>query len=205
MTIIFPLDNRQVVRGCSAHKAAGLGCGVDYVANYVPLYAPVSGLVYWFGNAHNEGGYWIGVQDEQGRKWEMAHTSERIVEPGKFVVAGQRIGTTGNSGTITTGPHLHLQVIQGYPHRIDPEPLLANAPFPMAFDTSIIGANGTLARIGVTPLRYGYILRGKGFEFSPTNDILMLLYPFEKFKLIPTIRVTVDEWNSLPKSNGIAF
>jgi hypothetical protein len=203
MKIIFPLASRVFVRGCAAHKAAGLGCAVDYQANFVPLYAPVDGEVYLFDEP--QGGHWIRITDADGRHWEMAHLSERLVKSGDHVVAGQHISTTGNSGQVTTGPHLHIQLIQGST-RIDPQPLLDNAPFLMAFDTSHIGKEGTLVRIGVSPLRYGYILRGKRFEYSTANhDVLMLLYPFEKFKLIPVINVTPAQWETIPQSVGVQF
>lgn len=119
----FPLTYRQVIRGCAGHKAAGLGCAVDYVANYVPLYAPVSGLLTRFNEA--KGGNWLWLHGDDGRQYQFAHLSQRNGD-GK-VAEGQQIGITGNSGTESTGPHLHVQVfVNGL--RIDPEPLFATVP-----------------------------------------------------------------------------
>lgn len=201
MTIIFPLEKRQFIRGCAQHKAAGLGCAVDYAANYVPLYAPVAGLVYLFNEA--KGGNWIGIQDESGRKWEMAHLSERMVQSGQHVTAGQRIGTTGNTGTETTGPHLHLQVIVGYPNRVDPEPLLANVPLANTHMIDVSPYENKLVRIGVTPLRYGYVLRGKKHEYAPAQlDVLMAL---DKQRALTAVRIDPAQWDQIPDSVGLNF
>jgi hypothetical protein len=127
--IVFPLETRSLIRGCAEHITDHLSCAADYVANYAPLYSPVDGPVYLF--EETQGGLWIQVTDAAGRKWEMAHLSERYVKMGDHVHAGQLIGKTGNTGQHTTGPHLHLQVIVNYPERTDPVPLLANVPLPM--------------------------------------------------------------------------
>lgn len=211
MKIIFPLDERVYIRGCAEHKAAGLGCGTDYKAVNVPLYSPVDGVIkrQYFGN---DGGNWIWIEDAEGRMWEFAHLSEYKLVPGVRVIAGQQVAVTGNTGNITTGPHCHVQLIaaghNGSPTapRIDPHSLLANVPLPMSFDTSHIGKEGTLVRIGVSPLRYGYILRGKRFEFSmANNDVLMLIYSLEKNNIIPKINMSSADWETIPKSNGVKF
>lgn len=148
MDIGFPLKERILHRGCAEHKVAGLGCAADYEAVFVDLYSPVDGSIFLFDEP--QGGHWIRVTDATGRKWEMAHLSERYVKTGENVKRGQKIGKTGNTGTVTTGPHLHLQIIQGST-RIDPVPLLANAPFPMPedpFGNKIIrSTHGTFAYV----------------------------------------------------------
>ena len=92
--VVFPLQTRQLIRGCAEHKKAGLGCAADYVADHIPLYSPVDGSVFLF--EEPQGGMWIRVTDSEGRKWEMAHLSERHVKTGDRVRAGQLIGKTGH-------------------------------------------------------------------------------------------------------------
>lgn len=50
--------------------------------------------------------------DDGGNVWwsEYLHLSAFSVEPGDRVEAGEPIGLSGNTGTKTTGPHLHLQI-----------------------------------------------------------------------------------------------
>lgn len=132
MKIVFPLKRRVINRGCQEHKDAGLGCAVDYDSNFEDLFSPVDGTIFLFNES--QGGLWIRVTDALGRKWEMAHLSQRYVRTGDTVKAGQKIGRTGNSGTLTTGPHLHAQGINPNGTRFDLGPLLNNAPFPMPDD-----------------------------------------------------------------------
>ena len=51
-----------------------------------------------------------------------AHLDAVTVQPGQQLQAGQSLGTLGNSGR-TTGPHLHLELIQAG-ERVDPATLL---------------------------------------------------------------------------------
>lgn len=57
------------------------------------------------------------------------HLGEISVKAGDMVQAGQRIGTSGNTGTRTTGEHLHFGVVNVYPdgtrRDIDPAAYLA--------------------------------------------------------------------------------
>lgn len=130
--IIFPLEYRSLTRGCAAHKADGLGCAADYAADDNNLYAPVAGKVFLFQEAG--GGNWIRITDSAGTRWEMAHLGQRFADTGELVGAGDLIGKTDNTGTITTGPHLHIQIIEKNGQRLDPTILLTNAQLPMSTD-----------------------------------------------------------------------
>jgi murein DD-endopeptidase MepM/ murein hydrolase activator NlpD len=50
--------------------------------------------------------------DDDGNLWwsEYLHLSAFAVDPGERVEAGQAIGLSGNTGTASKGPHLHLQI-----------------------------------------------------------------------------------------------
>lgn len=202
MTIIFPLKSRVKHRGATEHIAAGLGAAIDYAANFESLYSPVDGIVYLFQEI--QGGNWIRVTDAEGRQWEMAHLSERLVKTGDHVKAGQLIGKTGNSGTLTTGPHLHLQVkLNGV--RLDPEPLLINAPLAMSENHTW---DNKVVRIGTpetnySPLIYAVVIRGKKHIFSEDNKAVILV--LDKLGLVEIPRITPTEAASLPNSAGLAF
>lgn len=199
MTIVFPLREKSLIRGFDAHRSAGLGGAADYKATFVPLYSPVEGTVLLFEDVR--GGNWIRVTDTEGRNWEMAHLSQRGVKTGDRVTPGQLIGTTGNTGTVTTGPHLHLQVLNGA-MRLDPVHLLANASLPVPID--VTPYENKFIRIGSKPLRYGYVLRGKKFEYLG-EQTLGVLVALDKQKVLPVVRIEPDQWNLIPNSDGLTF
>tara|TARA_R110000868_G_C10972640_1_gene770716 strand:- start:37303 stop:37884 length:582 start_codon:yes stop_codon:yes gene_type:complete len=114
---MFPLEKRKIIRGAAAHVAAGLGVGGDWVASTgTPLYAPFDGVLEtYFGN---QGGNWARLTRSNGDRIEMAHLDKYYLKGGN-VLAGNLIAYTGNTGAITTGPHLHIQIIRDG-KRIDP-------------------------------------------------------------------------------------
>lgn len=114
---MFPLSKRKLIRGAAAHIAAGLGAGADYVSDHVPLYAPFKGKVEtYFGP---QGGNWLRLTRINGDALEFAHLSKYYVTSGN-VAEGDKIAVTGNTGQITTGPHLHVQIFRDG-KRLDPE------------------------------------------------------------------------------------
>ena len=114
----FPLQQRKIIRGSEAHIKAGLGAAVDYVANYVQLRAPRSGEIttYW----GKEGGNWLSLKFDDGYVMKFAHLDKYVRKSGKCV-QGELLAITGNTGSITTGPHLHLEVYTPDGKRMDPE------------------------------------------------------------------------------------
>ncbi len=115
---MFPLKQRKLIRGWDAHIAAGLGGAADYEANFITDYVPFDGVLQnYYGP---EGGYWCRLTRANGDKIEMAHHSKYLRSNGD-AKSGQEMAITGNSGTITTGPHLHIQIIGPDGKRKDPE------------------------------------------------------------------------------------
>lgn len=115
---MFPLQTRTLIRGCAAHKVAGLGCGADYKANYVPFFIPFDGVAEKFSGT--QGGNWLRITRADGVRAELAHLSKYSVNNGK-VRTGQLGGVTGNTGTVTDYPHLHIQLFDKAGNRLDPE------------------------------------------------------------------------------------
>lgn len=120
--------------------------GNDYDFRYEALKSPISGTVNG-NNGHgftvNDGGIgydgdgsgWghrivIKLDDGSGRSMLFGHLSKINVKPGDKVKVGQVIGVTGNSGEMTTGAHLHVELVDPkHPNRaddrtIDPTPFL---------------------------------------------------------------------------------
>lgn len=120
--------------------------GNDYNFVYEELKSPVSGTVNG-NNGHgftvNDGGIgydgdgtgWgnrivIKLDDGSGRSMLFGHLSKMNVKAGDKVKVGQVIGVTGNSGEMTTGPHLHVELVdpnhsnRASDRTIDPTPFL---------------------------------------------------------------------------------
>ena len=73
-----------------------------------PVYATFDGKVRLSKAAGNYGNLVI-IRHCNGLETYYAHLSERSVQTGDWVVAGQQIGLGGNTGR-STGPHLHYEV-----------------------------------------------------------------------------------------------
>ncbi len=57
-----------------------------------------------------DGGHTIGIQHRGGLVSIYKHNSELLKKVGTFVTGGEIIAITGNSGELTTGPHLHFEI-----------------------------------------------------------------------------------------------
>jgi murein DD-endopeptidase MepM/ murein hydrolase activator NlpD len=99
----------------------GFHYGMDIGVAYVPLYAPVSGTIEATPYDTN-GGQWINFRDDNGYLWLFAHLS-KVTASGR-VGEGTQIGVTGNTGSWTTGPHLHFAIKNPQGQFIDPEPYM---------------------------------------------------------------------------------
>ncbi len=89
------------------HKGIDFGCDRG-----TPVYATGDATVEIASENGYNGGYgrMILLDHEFGYKTRYAHLNKVLVKPGERVVRGQVIAETGNTG-ISTGPHLHYEVI----------------------------------------------------------------------------------------------
>lgn len=111
-----------------------------------PLYAPADGIVRnsgWLSDNYRDNGWWltrmggdtlvIDCTDSFGRSDRLptfifAHCSDTMAEVGQRVRKGQLVALSGNTGTATTGPHVHIEALppqwdfnNGVYGRVDPE------------------------------------------------------------------------------------
>lgn len=90
--------------------------GVDILA---PLNTPVKAI--WDGHVITadwtlETGYTIGIQHSNDMVSFYKHNASLLKRSGAFVRAGEAIAIIGNTGKMTTGPHLHFELwLQGRP------------------------------------------------------------------------------------------
>ncbi len=87
-----------------------------------PIYAVFNGRVRM--SEYSSGGYGnlVVVRHDNGLETYSAHMSERLVNPGDWVEAGQIIGYGGSTGR-STGPHIHFET-RYYGQTFDPERLI---------------------------------------------------------------------------------
>lgn len=87
--------------------------GIDFgVPIGTPLVAPASGQITFSGQLASSpaSGNTLGVLCDGGVfSWSFSHLSEVLVRSGR-VEQGQVVALSGNTGTRTTGPHLHFKV-----------------------------------------------------------------------------------------------
>jgi murein DD-endopeptidase MepM/ murein hydrolase activator NlpD len=84
--------------------------GIDIITDIgTPIYSPGGGVVEFTGI---KGGYGLTIVINHGFGYKTlyGHLSDITVTQGQKINRGTFIGKTGNSGILTTGPHLHYEV-----------------------------------------------------------------------------------------------
>lgn len=99
--------------------------GIDIVAKVgSPVYAAASGYVV-FSDFTTRDGYMMILAHSNGYMTVYKHCSELLKKTRDNVEEGELIALSGNSGDITTGPHLHFEIWKdGKP--VDPKTVLIN-------------------------------------------------------------------------------
>lgn len=93
--------------------------GIDLNFNYEPLMSPITGMV--VGITHQpEMGKCLYVKDVWGSIHIFAHLDRIDVRMYDKVDRGQVVAKTGNTGTISSGAHLHYEIITRTPW-LDPK------------------------------------------------------------------------------------
>lgn len=115
LQVAYPLRQTKLVvtspYGWRKHPVTGARSfhnGVDLRANFEPVYAMLPGEVVSTGY-EPKGGNYITLRHGSIRV-TYCHLSLIGIEKGNRVFAGQALGVSGNSGSNTTGPHLHMSL-----------------------------------------------------------------------------------------------
>lgn len=108
--------------------------GVDYACKTGDsVYATADGMVLAISySARTPSGIMITIRHRDGRKSYYLHLSKVLVGVGKRVKAGKLIARSGNTGTTSTGPHLHFSIRDKNGKCVDPEKLLKRDSKPKA-------------------------------------------------------------------------
>ena len=111
---IIPTTGRRGDRfGMRMHpilKVRRMHNGLDIVTGTgTPVYAPGGGTVEFVGR---RGGYGLTLEIDHGFGYKTlyAHLSKIHVKRGQKIERGDLVADTGNSGRLSTGPHLHYEI-----------------------------------------------------------------------------------------------
>ncbi|WP_231974159.1 M23 family metallopeptidase [Pseudonocardia sp. HH130630-07] len=97
--------------------------GLDIAAPIgTPINVPLGGTVISSGPASGFG-MWVRVRHDDGTVTVYGHINRSLVSVGQKVAAGQQIAEVGNRGQ-STGPHLHIEVVDPGGSKINPKPWL---------------------------------------------------------------------------------
>ncbi len=84
--------------------------GIDILAPaQTPIMAMMDGIVFSSG-WDLETGYSLAIQHENNILSFYKHNSQLLKEKGTFVRAGEAVAIIGNTGTLSSGPHLHFEL-----------------------------------------------------------------------------------------------
>lgn len=84
--------------------------GIDIVAKENEGILAVADGVVVFSSWTLDGGYVIGIQHRGNLISVYKHNSELLKNVGSFVTSGEIIAIIGNTGELTSGPHLHFEL-----------------------------------------------------------------------------------------------
>ncbi len=109
--VFTPIGNRFGMRFHPILKIRRMHNGLDFLANTgESVYAPGNGVISYVGR---KGGYGKVVKIDHGFGYATlyAHLSKIEVKKGQKIERGELIAKTGNTGSLSTGPHLHYEVM----------------------------------------------------------------------------------------------
>lgn len=121
---------------------------IDADLQYAPVHSIGPGIIDgWFNTPSACGGRRLVVRDADGTYMNYMHLDTALITaPGTQIVQGQYIARSGNSGTCTTGPHLHFERKNSGGSSISLEPISAHG---QPFDTlTLSGYTSDNAGIG---------------------------------------------------------
>ena len=105
--LFSPIDGYHITAGFNPKEDH---FGIDIVAEEdQPIRSVADGVVI-MSSWTLDGGYIIAIQHTGNLISVYKHNSELFKNVGNFVAAGEVIATIGNTGELTSGPHLHLEL-----------------------------------------------------------------------------------------------
>jgi murein DD-endopeptidase MepM/ murein hydrolase activator NlpD len=148
---IQPVSNKDLKRLASGfgmrvhpiYRIARMHTGTDFAADIgTEIYATGDGIIESVDSRLSGYGHHVIINHGFGFQTLYAHMSRVIVSAGQKVMRGQIIGYVGNTG-ISTGPHLHYEVIKNG-EKVDPAFYFYNDISPEQYEALLArAASGT--------------------------------------------------------------
>jgi murein DD-endopeptidase MepM/ murein hydrolase activator NlpD len=104
----------------SEYNASIRHYGVDVVARKDEPVKAIAGGTVIMSSWTDDTGYVIAIQHDDNLVSIYKHNASLFKKAGSFVTAGEIISIIGNTGELTTGPHLHLELWQ-HGNPVDPK------------------------------------------------------------------------------------
>jgi murein DD-endopeptidase MepM/ murein hydrolase activator NlpD len=123
LKFVRPCDTKVIRDDYSDHVKRGSNLpGLDYGCDTGDkIYATANGVVEIAETATNDtSGISITIKHPSGYRSYYFHLSKLLVKKGDRVKAGDLIAKSGNTGTTSTGPHLHFAIRNSSGKVIDP-------------------------------------------------------------------------------------
>lgn len=160
--------------------------GIDYaVPSGTPVVAPVDGMILDSGE-EPVGGKWIRLKTGSGDVVTMRHLSKNnVLDAGVLVGKGEMIALSGNTGTSTTGPHVHMEWERDG-KKIDP--MIVNIPDGQSSPVSLRDKVGLIKRIEES----GYSNQVKQNAISLLNSKLNIQEALHNGDQVSRIEEAVD-------------
>lgn len=181
--------------------------GVDYIIPVgTAIYAPSNGQIL-VESEGPEAGKRIEFKDENNKYIRFLHLSE-FKKPVGTVKEGDVIARSGNTGSVTTTPHLHLDISNVYPinisvfsNFIDPDKYFKEH-VDFMYDDHIIRNRDTGA--------FAYVVKGKKQQISTDKAGIALMTFLDRLKtgIFPQdwiVNVDTKTWNSIPDTTTKFF
>jgi murein DD-endopeptidase MepM/ murein hydrolase activator NlpD len=150
-TLLWPAHSTELSSGFGHRLNPLTGEGQEHRGVDIPLpcgsevVAVDEGTV-TFAEWTEASGYTISVAHDGGWKTRYAHLAKLQVRAGQHVLAGELLGESGDTGSLSTGPHLHLEIWSG------------ETPIdPMAFRYRRLASPSTLTAVNCGPKRDGKV------------------------------------------------
>ncbi len=162
--ITAPFDYYTVNGKRSMHYAIDLA---GYTSDATVMAAHGGEVLYSFYDS--AGGNMVILRGDFGGEYDVisryAHLASRSVSPGERVAAGQKIGIQGNTGSFTTGMHLHFEIWL----------LPKNVPYGFS----------DRAKYAIDPLSVCQLTEGQTFDPNGKTEYRPLRFPEIKVEVTP--------------------
>lgn len=156
--------------------------GIDYkIPSNTKLRALDGGTILYSGSNKQYGNY-IDLEGKHGYVYRYAHLNQRNVDKGDHIKRGELLGFSGSTGE-SSGPHLHLEIMNKDGDLINPENYFKSNAVPITDSSSKVSNKSRTKKLSDRVLnRLGMSTSTDFSNGASTEDNAKLVYTFFKQK-----------------------